>query len=90
MRSLRVSIALAVLIVAAVFAVSHSRAQVTQTHVTQPTWEYKVVDVVKMIDDARGRGEIGATFEKHLNFPGKDGWELCQEVNGAMIFTRKG
>jgi hypothetical protein len=42
-----------------------------------------MADVAKMIGGARERDEIGASFEKHLNSLGKDGWELCREVNGS-------
>ena len=89
MRSLIVAIALPVLIVAAVLAVPNSHAQVRRTPVAQPSWEYDVVDVVKTLGGTGDRDRTGASFEKQLNSLGNDGWELCHEVHGYMVFKRK-
>ena len=88
MRWLIVSIAVAVLIIAAVFAAPHSQAEVNQARVARPSWEYKVVYVMKLLDGAREVDEVTASIEKHLNALGEDGWDLCLEVNGGWVFKR--
>ncbi len=88
MRSLIVSIAVAVLIIAALFAVPHSQAEVKPARVAPPSWEYKVVYVGELIGEAREVDEVTAALEKHLNSLGNDGWEFCQEVNRGWIFKR--
>lgn len=89
MRSAIVSVVVAALIIGAIIAIPHSQAQVEQARVAQPSWDYKVVHVMKLIDGTREVDEITASLEKHLNSLGKDGWELCQEVNGGWVFKRK-
>ena len=89
MRSLVVSIAVAVIIIGAVFIVPPSQGQVKQPQVTRPSWEYKVVHVMELIDDTHDVDKITASLEKHLNSLGRDGWDFCQEVNGGWVFKRK-
>ena len=88
MRLLVVLLAVAVLVIAAVFAVPHSQAEVQPARVAPPCWEYKVVYVGKLIDGARDVDEVTASLEKHLNSFGNDGWDFCQEVNRAWVFKR--
>ena len=88
MPSLVVSIAVAVLIIAALFAVPDSQADVKQARPARPSWEYKAVYVGKLIDGAGDVDEVTASLEKHLNSLGKDGWDFCQEVNRGWIFKR--
>ena len=51
-------------------------------------WEYKAVHVEKLVTDARDYDAISAELEKGLNALGSEGWELCQEVRGGLIFKR--
>ena len=53
-------------------------------------WEYKAASVRKMVQDAELADVDGVTMEmeKSLNALGSQGWELCLEVNGGMIFKR--
>ena len=51
-------------------------------------WEYKAVHVQKLVTDARDYDAISAELEKGLNVLGSEGWELCENVNGGLIFKR--
>ena len=63
------------------------------------TWEYKTVDLKSLVDlkgrrinvfnpDPKVEQEIKNDVEAALNRLGADGWELCLEVNGGLIFKR--
>ena len=52
------------------------------------TWEYKAVHVATLVTDARGVDAISAQLEKGLNALGSEGWELCENVNGGLVFKR--
>ncbi len=65
-----------------------SHAQVKQATSAKPSWEYRVAHVEKMIGEVGERDAVDESVEKHLNSLGDEGWELCQEVNGALIFKR--
>jgi hypothetical protein len=53
-------------------------------------WEYKAANVRKMIQaaDLADDDAVTAELERSLNTLGSQGWELCIEVNGGMIFKR--
>jgi hypothetical protein len=52
-------------------------------------WEYKVVLVKTLVKDARELDALVTKLEDGLNSLGKKGWELSQEVNGALVFQRR-
>ena len=89
MRSLMLSVAIAALVIGAVFVVTSSQADVKQSSTVRPSWEYKVVHVMGLIDGTHDVDEITESLEKHLNALGNEGWELCQEVNGGWVFKRE-
>ena len=51
-------------------------------------WEYKVVHVQTLVTEAREIEAISAELEQGINALGSKGWELCQNVNGGLIFKR--
>jgi len=51
-------------------------------------WEYKAVHVATLVTDARDYKAICAELEKGLNALGSEGWELCENVNGGLVFKR--
>lgn len=89
MRSLMLSVAIAALVIGAVFVVTSSQADVKQSSKVRPSWEYKVVHVMELIDGTDDVDEITESLEKHLNALGKVRWEFCQEVNGGWVFKRE-
>jgi len=52
-------------------------------------WEYKVVHVKTLVKDARELDALVTQLEDSLNALGKNGWELSQGVNGALVFQRR-
>lgn len=45
--------------------------------------------VKSLVKDASDLDAVIAELEKSLNKLGDDRWELCQEVNGGLIFKRE-
>jgi hypothetical protein len=77
------------LVICIIFAAQNSQAQAPAVQSAQPVWEYKVVHVKKFVDDARELDAVVAALEKNLNSLGAQRWELCHEINGAIIFKRR-
>lgn len=64
-------------------------------------WEYKVIWLTDLIEGDAGkisvfsvneeqREQIRSQVEGSLNRLGGEGWEICQELNGGLIFKRPG
>lgn len=54
-------------------------------------WQYKVVHAsfVVSIKDLLGKRENAISdFEKQFNELGKERWELCEEMDGYLVFKR--
>jgi hypothetical protein len=77
--------------IAAVMMIPSAPSQAQPPAAPKPAgWTYKVVHMTKLVDDdAHGIDARVAAIEKNMNSLGAQGWELCQEVNGAMIFKRR-
>ena len=63
-----------------------------QSPARQPTtnvWVYKVVLVKDLVGDVRNLDAIATGLEKGLNDAGGKGWELCHEINAAVVFKRQ-
>lgn len=60
--------------------------------VVHEAWQYKVVHASSLVSvqDLLGKREnaIG-DFEKKFNELGKERWELCQEMDGYLVFKRQ-
>ncbi len=84
---------IAVLVVAffvAFFAMTNSQSQAQRNPAPVGNlWEYKVVHVSSLVKDARGLDAVVTELEKSLNTLGGDRWELCQDVNGGLVFKRQ-
>ncbi|HUT93839.1 MAG TPA: hypothetical protein VMY37_30530 [Thermoguttaceae bacterium] len=87
MRSVLIVGATAVLCLSLAIGILPSQAQSAGGD-ADTTWEYKCVHVQKLVTDARDNDAISAELEKGLNALGTKGWELCQNVNGGLIFKR--
>jgi len=79
--------AAAALCLSLALSIPHSQAQPVGGD-PGTTWEYKVVHVQTLVTDARDYDAISAELEKGINALGSKGWELCQNVNGGLIFKR--
>ena len=61
--------------------------------VAQPrNWDYKVVYINKLVGDAKDDvtdiDEIVTGLQNGLKEQGDQGWELCLEINGGVVFKR--
>jgi hypothetical protein len=87
MRSILVLVGVTVVGVSLAFLIPRSEAQVVGGRTVQ-AWEYKAVDLRSQVELSGSADKICAQFEKVLNESGNDGWELCLEVPGVVVFKR--
>jgi hypothetical protein len=89
MRNLALCVA-ALLIVGGMFIAMQSTNAQPSAHGTEgPIWQYKVVHIKDLVGDTRKLDAMVPALAKNLNDAGGDGWELCHEINGAVVFKRK-
>ena len=55
---------------------------------TAQTWEYKLVNVMNLVGDARDDDSMAANIEAKLNGLGAQGWEVCENLNNGLILKR--
>ena len=89
MRKLTFSVAALLIIGGMLVAMQHTNAQAPVRGPERPIWLYKVVHVKDLVGDARAVDAMVPALEKSLNDAGGNGWELCQEINGAVVFKRQ-
>ena len=87
MRSVLLVGAAAALCLSLAIGILPSQAQPTGAD-AGTTWEYKAVHVQTLVTNARDIEAISAELEKGLNALGSKGWELCENVNGGLVFKR--
>lgn len=89
MRSLLLLSAATLAIIAGTFAIGDSQAESAQARPARPVWEYKVVHLKDLVGESRAVDDLVQAMQKNLNDVGDEGWEMCQEINGAVIFKRE-
>jgi len=55
---------------------------------TPSTWEYRVFLVTEVIDLQQKPDQMASALEARFNELGKDGWEIAENINGAIVFKR--
>lgn len=88
--------ALAILILFGVFFLAFlangTSAQNTDAVAQPRKWDCKVVYINKLVGDANDNvtdiDGLVAGLQNGLNEQGDQGWELCLEINGGVVFKR--
>lgn len=91
------AVALAIAALAVVY--QPSQGEVARQPQAATAWEYRVIMAKDLTDiDVRKlnvftvtpekQAEITAKVQATLNALGRDGWELCEQLNGGVIFKR--
>lgn len=89
MRNLAFSVVAVLIVGGMLAAMQNTNAQGQVRGPQRPTWLYKVVHVKDLVGEARAPDAMVPALEKSLNDAGGDGWELCHEINGAVVFKRQ-
>ena len=87
------ALALLILFVALFLAfVANGTSAQNADAVAQPrNWDYKVVYINKLVGDAKDETDIDKIvtgLQNGLKVQGDQGWELCLEINGGVVFKR--
>jgi hypothetical protein len=56
-----------------------------------PAWEYRAIlltDLVKFQEAMHEPAKVVTAVETKFNEFGRDGWELCENINGLVVFKR--
>jgi hypothetical protein len=59
--------------------------------VAAPAWEYRVLMITDIVNVQQAFNEPAkavTAVEVKFNELGRDGWELCQQLNGVVVFKR--
>lgn len=89
MKALAASAVVLLLVGGVVATAQLSSAQAPVPAAEKAVWEYKVIHLINLVGETRAIDAMVPAFEKNLNEAGREGWELCQEINGAAVFKRK-
>ena len=90
MRRAFLSAAVACALVAALFSLARARDSREAVNAA-PTWEYRVLlltEVVSVQQALQEPTKMGPAVEAKFNELGRDGWELCENLNGLVVFKR--
>jgi hypothetical protein len=88
MRSVMNYVVLLLLVGVCVATAKYSSAQSSARQQSSRLFLYKVVHVNNLVGSAKPDAVVSA-LEKSLNDLGGNGWELCHEINGALVFKRE-
>lgn len=89
MKTLAASAVVLLLVGGLVATAQLSSAQPPAPATEKVVWEYKVIHLINLVGETRAIDAMVPALEKNLNEAGGNGWELCQEINGAVVFKRK-
>jgi hypothetical protein len=92
MRRVFLSAVAACVLVVASFSLGRARGAPEGAASAAPVWEYRVFTITEVPNIGNMLSEpakTGKAVEVKLNEFGRDGWELCEYLNGFVVFKRQ-